>query len=223
MPPDPPGSPPQDETPEELAQPFQHYFTPKPKVGHATRTLRFLYRGRVLSFTTDLGIFSYEGVDPGTSLLIENMELEEDENVLDIGCGWGAIGIAAAVSVPQGQATLVDVNHRAILLARQNARANHLSNVEVLQGDLFAPVGERRFDLIATNPPYKAGRDLVIRALEEAPAHLTPGGRLLLVGKGSQGVLFYQRWLEERWASVEVMGRRSGYRVLKASGPPASP
>lgn len=223
MPRNAPGGSPEEDPPADLPPAFQHYFTARPKVPHATRTLRFLYRGQVLTFTTDRGIFSYEGVDPGTQLLIENMELDGAESVLDMGCGWGAIGIAAAASVPKGRATLVDVNHRAILLAQQNVRANRLANVEVLQGELFLPVSGRRFDVIVSNPPYKAGRDLVLRFLEEVPSHLAPGGHLLLVGKGSQGVLFYQHWLEERWDLVEVLARSSGYRVLRARGPPRPP
>ncbi|MDE1821817.1 MAG: class I SAM-dependent methyltransferase [Euryarchaeota archaeon] len=199
---------------------FQHYFTARPRAPHATRSLRFLYKGRVLTFTTDRGLFSYEQVDPGTSLLIENMDLEGVERMLDLGCGWGAVGVAAAVGVPQGHVVMVDVNHRAVLLARENLRENHLENAEVRQGDLYHPVGDELFDLIVSNPPFKAGRDLVLRLMSEAPRHLRPGGRLLLVGKGSQGVLYYQRWLEERWTKVEVLGRGGGYRVLQASGFP---
>lgn len=199
---------------------FQHYFSAHPTAPHATRALRFLYRGQVLNCTTDRGIFSSEGLDPGTSLLIENMELGAGDRVLDLGCGWGAIGIAAALGAPRGRTTLVDVNHRAVHLARTNVKTNHLTNVDVLQGELFAPVGEERFDLIVTNPPYKAGREVILAILEEAPAHLREEGRLLLVGKGSQGILYYQAWLTERWRSVEVLARSSGYRVLLARGPP---
>lgn len=210
----------EEESVPDLLPTTEHYFTSRPTSPHQTRTLRFLYRGRILTFTTDRGIFSYEALDPGTGLLIENLELGEEEHLLDMGCGWGAIGLAAASAMPKGRATLIEVNHRAVLLARQNARTNHLSNVEVLQGDLYQPVGTTRFDVVASNPAYKAGRELVLRFFQETPAHLTERGRLVVVGKGSQGILFYQRWLEARWSSVEVIGRGSGYRVLLAKGPP---
>ncbi|MGA8537044.1 MAG: methyltransferase, partial [Thermoplasmata archaeon] len=90
-------------------------------------------------------------------------------------------------------------------------------NAEVRVGDLFEPVAGERFDVIATNPPYRAGRPLILELVNEAPDHLNPWGRLLIVGKGTQGILFYQERLEKQWpGSVQVLGRRSGYRVLEA-------
>ncbi|EQD31919.1 Methyltransferase small domain protein, partial [mine drainage metagenome] len=115
---------------------------------------------------------------------------------------------------------LTDVNRRATLLARRNLERNAIPNAEVRAGSLFVPVPEERFGVIATNPPYHAGRALIVQLLSEAPAHLGPGGRLFLVGKGSQGIRFYQAWLEEHWpGSVEVVARGSGYRVLEAGVP----
>lgn len=195
----------------------EQYFAERPRSASRRRELRFLYRGELLSFETDRGVFATESLDPGTALLIANMSVGRRERVLDLGCGWGAIGAAAARSAVEGGAVLTDVNRRAVLLARSNLRRNRIANAEVRAGGLFAPVGEERFDLIATNPPYHAGRPLVLELLAQAPAHLQPGGRLLLVGKGSQGIRFYQQWLAEHWAGgVEVLARGSGYRVLEA-------
>jgi 16S rRNA (guanine1207-N2)-methyltransferase len=202
----------------------EQYFAERPRSPHRRRELRFLYRGQLLSFETDRGIFAHEGLDPGTSLLIESLDPAPADRVLDLGCGWGALGIAAARAAPRGEVVMTDVNRRAVLLARQNARRNGLSNVTVRAGALYAPVGEARFDLIVTNPPYHAGRETVLAILAGAPDHLLPGGRLLVVGKGSQGIQFYQRWLSESWAggSVVVRGRGGGYRVLEARPGPVN-
>ncbi|MCI4346389.1 MAG: methyltransferase [Thermoplasmata archaeon] len=201
----------------------EHYFVERPHSSSRRRELRFLYRGDILAFETDRGVFASSGLDPGTALLIENLQLAEEARVLDLGCGWGAIGIAAARSAPKGSVLLTDVNRRSVMLARANLRRNSITNAEVRQGSLYEPAGEERFDLIATNPPYHAGRPAVLKILEGAVAHLRPEGRLLLVGKGSQGVLFYQAWLEERWnGGVEVLARGSGYRVLEARWEPTS-
>jgi 16S rRNA (guanine1207-N2)-methyltransferase len=183
--------------------------------------MRLLYKGKILKFITGRGVFSSEHLDPGTALLVENMVLKGDERVLDMGCGWGAIGVAAGMSLPKGSVVMVDVNRRAADLARKNISGNGLTNATVLPGNLFEPVKGERYDLIVSNPPYRAGRSLILRFFDEAPAHLNEGGRLLVVGKGTQGIIFYQHYLKERWGKVDVLGRRSGYRVVEARNPPA--
>ncbi|MCI4318563.1 MAG: methyltransferase [Thermoplasmata archaeon] len=195
----------------------EHYFSERPSSRSAPRTLRFLYRGEVLHFEVDRGVFASHGVDPGTALLIGCLEPRPTDRILDLGCGWGAIGAAAARAAPQGQVLLTDVNRRAVLLARSNLRRNRIANAEARIGSMFEPAAGNAFDLIATNPPYHIGRPAILALLEAVPAHLRPDGYLLMVGKGSQGIRFYQAWLEERWPDgVEVVDRGSGYRVLKA-------
>jgi 16S rRNA (guanine1207-N2)-methyltransferase len=202
--------------PDEAASPDQ-YFTARPRSPSMRSEQRFVYRGELLTFVLDRGVFGAHGLDPGTALLIEHLTVGRADQVLDLGCGWGAVGVAAARSAPEGHVILTDVNRRAARLARLNVDSNRATNAEVRVGDLFAPVPGERFDLIATNPPYRAGRPLILRLLAEAPDHLRPDGRLLLVGKGTQGILYYQGVLESRWPGpVAVLGRRSGYRVLEA-------
>ena len=193
------------------------YFAEQPRARSARSERRFLYRGELLTFVVDTGVFSAHGLDPGTALLIENLTLRSTDRVLDLGCGWGAIGVAAAKSATDGHVILTDVNRRAARLARQNLERNHVTNAEVRVGSLFAPVRGDLFDVIATNPPFHAGRELVLRMLAGAPEHLAPDGRVVLVGKGSQGIRFYQEWLGDHWdGTVAVLGRGSGYRVLEA-------
>jgi 16S rRNA (guanine1207-N2)-methyltransferase len=193
------------------------YYSERPRSRSARAERRFLYRGEILTFVVDRGVFGSHGLDPGTALLIENLVLAPEDRVLDLGCGWGAVGVAAARAARRGHVVLTDVNRRAARLARLNLERNGVTNAEVRVGSLFAPVGAETFDVIATNPPYRAGRPLVVRLLSEAAAHLAPGGRLVLVGKGTQGVRFYQGWLSTHWpGSLSVLGRRSGYRVLEA-------
>jgi 16S rRNA (guanine1207-N2)-methyltransferase len=199
------------------------YFVERPRSRSARRQLRFLYRGELLTFVVDAGVFSASRLDPGTALLIENLGLGRSDRVLDLGCGWGAVGVAASRSSPAGEVVLVDVNRRAARLAEQNLARNAVTNASVRVGRGFEPIGSETFDVVVTNPPFRAGREPLLALLAEVPGHLRPGGRLLLVGKGSQGILYYQRWLDEHWApGVRVLDRRSGYRVLEAR-PGASP
>ena len=195
----------------------EQYFAEQPRARSDRAERRFLYQGELLTFVVDTGIFASHGLDPGTALLIENLTLRRTDRVLDLGCGWGAVGVAAAKSARDGTVVLTDVNRRAARLARQNVERNGVRNAEVRVGSLFAPVAGETFDVIATNPPFHAGRPLVLRILTEAPDHLAPAGRLVLVGKGSQGIRFYQEWLDAHWPGpVAVLGRGSGYRVLEA-------
>jgi 16S rRNA (guanine1207-N2)-methyltransferase len=195
----------------------EQYFAERPRSRSAPQTLRFLYRGELLSFVVDAGVFASHGLDPGTALLIENLTIGRSDRVLDLGCGWGAVGVAAAKAARDGRVVMTEVNRRAARLAEKNLERNRIPNAEVRVGGFFEPVGDEPFDVIATNPPYRAGRAHVLRILSEAPEHLRPEGRLVLVGKGSHGIRFYQEWLETHWPGpVEVLGRGSGYRVLEA-------
>jgi 16S rRNA (guanine1207-N2)-methyltransferase len=195
----------------------EQYFAEQPRVRSQRTDRRFLYRGELLTFVVDTGIFSSHGLDPGTALLIENLTVRSTDRVLDLGCGWGAVGVAAAKTATEGHVILTDVNRRATRVARQNLERNRVRNAEVRAGSLFTPVRNETFDVIATNPPFHAGRELVLRILLGAPEHLNPGGRLVIVGKGSQGIRFYQEWLETHWpGEVTVLGRGSGYRVLES-------
>jgi 16S rRNA (guanine1207-N2)-methyltransferase len=208
---------------EDVPEVPDHYFTERPRSASQRRELRFLFRGSILVFEVDRGVFGSSGLDPGTALLIESLGVRPADRVLDLGCGWGAVGVAAAKAAPEGHVVMTDVNRRAIALARRNVRRNKLANAEVRAGSLFDTVGPERYDVIATNPPFHAGRELILELLTAAPDHLTDDGRLLVVGKGSQGILFYQRWLSEHWArGVEVLARGSGYRVVEARRRPAT-
>jgi 16S rRNA (guanine1207-N2)-methyltransferase len=208
---------------EEATPAGEPYFAERPRSRSAPHELRFLYRGELLFFRVDRGVFASRALDPGTALLIENLEVGPADRVLDLGCGWGPVGVAAAKAARDGRVVLTEVNRRAARLAEQNLARNRIANAEVRVGPYFEPVANERFDVIATNPPYRVGRPHVLRILTEAPDHLPVGGRLVLVGKGSQGIRFYQEWLGSHWpGSVEVLGRGSGYRVLEARRAPES-
>ena len=206
-----------------LPEAAEHYFSERPRSISHRRELRFLYRGQLLSFQVDAGVFASHGLDPGTALLIESFQLGLSDRVLDLGCGWGALGVAAARAAPTGHIVMTDVNRRAVLLSRRNLRRNGIANAEVRPGSGFAPVAGERFDAILTNPPYHVGRPFLLELLAKVPEYLNDGGTLWIVGKGSQGIRFYQEWLAEHWAPlVEVAGRRSGYRALAARPGPDS-
>ena len=139
------------------------------------------------------------------------------DGVLDLGCGYGAVGIVLARRAPAARVTLVDINPRAVALAVENIALNDVPNAEALCGDGCAPVAGRTFDVIAMNPPIRAGRAVVLRLIDEACACLNRTGRLYLVARTSQGAQTLGRLMGERFARVAEVERGGGYRVYEAS------
>ena len=154
--------------------PTDHYFSEQPSAEGGRQIIETELRGFRLRLATEAGVFSRERVDRGTRLLIKHMEVQARDRVLDLGCGYGVVGVVAALLAPESWVTLVDVNRKAAELARQNLALNKIENAEVHQGDSFAPIGDRRFDLIVLNPPIRAGLSVLHRLLGQAADHLVP-------------------------------------------------
>ncbi|MGO4369964.1 class I SAM-dependent methyltransferase, partial [Paenibacillus sp. MCAF20] len=127
-----------------------HYYSESPEVKHNRQQHTFDLRGYAFRFMTDAGVFSKTGVDYGSRVLIDVMEIAGDAKVLDVGCGYGPIGLTAAKLAQQGHVTMIDINERAVELSRENARLNGISNITVVQSDIYAAVKEQRFNTIVT-------------------------------------------------------------------------
>jgi 16S rRNA (guanine1207-N2)-methyltransferase len=195
----------------------EHYFTRQPTVPSKPVEIETILRGRTFRFRTDRGVFSHGRLDPGTRLLIETMEVEPTDTVLDYGCGYGAVGVAAATLVPGGFVWMVDSNARAVALARINLRLNGLHNARARRGEDLEAVPGVAFDVIATNPPVHAGRQVIEGMTEQARRRLRPGGRFYWVGRTDKGVKTMARRLAERFGRVEEVDKRAGYRVYVAT------
>lgn len=194
----------------------QHYYSQQPDVRHDRRTIHTVLRGKSLRFTSDAGVFSKGDIDYGSRVLIEMMEIPDGSNVLDVGCGYGPIGISAACLTPSGHVTMIDINSRAVALSRENAQQNGLGNVTVLESDVLSAVEGLTFDVILTNPPIRAGKAVVHQIFEEAYAHLNDGGSLWVVIQKKQGAPSAAAKLESLFSEVEELGKDKGYRILRA-------
>ncbi len=193
----------------------RHYFSPAQEGPLRPRTIHFPDGGRAYEFRTAAGVFSRRAVDRGTRLLLDTVTPKNDTDILDLGCGYGAVGIVMAARAPHARVVLVDINPRAAALAQENIRLNGVANAEVRVGDGCAPVGERRFDLILLNPPIRAGREVVLRLLGDARARLRPGGRLYLVARTSQGARTLGRLMAGLFDPVTEVERGGGFRVYE--------
>lgn len=194
----------------------EHYSTPAPSSRPRTRTLLVTLRGRSWDFESASGVFSHWRLDAGTRVLIETMRIGEEDRVLDLGCGYGPIGLVAASLAPKGGAVLIDINRRAAALARANADRNALRNVRVLVGDGAAAIRSTAVDVVVTNPPIREGRRVVLRFVDDARRVLRPGGRLYFVARTAQGAKTLARLVGKRFGHVQKIRTSAGYRVYEA-------
>jgi 16S rRNA (guanine1207-N2)-methyltransferase len=190
-----------------------HYYTENPGSAHAERRIALRALGNALTFITDAGVFSRDGLDRGTELLLDALPPLKGR-VLDLGCGWGAVGVALGKRYPELDIVMTDINSRAVGLARRNLAENGVS-ATVLQGDGFAAV-EGRFDAIVTNPPIRAGKAVVYALFAQAREHLNPGGALYAVVRKQQGAPSALKYLREIYSRAEIVDRGSGFHVMRA-------
>lgn len=193
-----------------------HYFVAHPKSKMRLGIIRTYLRDVPFEFLTASGVFSKKRIDLGTRLLIESMILPETGKVLDLGCGYGAVGIAAAVFNPNLYVVMVDVNERAVWLAKQNIQKNHVANAEVRRGYLYEPVKGLMFNCVLSNPPVSAGMETVEAIVTQAPDHMASKAYFQMVVKSKIAGKRLTRIFEEVFGNVVVLARKSGYRVLMA-------
>lgn len=190
-----------------------HYYTASPASAHELRTFRFEFNGRALTFTTDAGVFSKGHVDPGTLLLASSLPGDLSGRVLDLGCGWGALSVLMLSRFPQLSLVMSDVNSRALGLAEQNVRINGMQAEGVLSDGLERVEG--LFDAVVTNPPIRAGKQVIYKMFADSRARLPEGGRLFLVIRKQQGAPSALKYLRTLFASAEVIARDAGYWILQ--------
>ena len=195
----------------------QQYFTPQPTADSKPEQVRWRLPDMVVTLWTDRGVFSKGKVDRGTDLLARAMELPATGAILDLGAGYGPLGIVAALRSPEARVTLVEVNERAAALAERNLALNGVSKAEVLIGDAPEALGERQFDAVIFNPPLHAGKAVVMRLFVDAHGRLRPGGSLWFVAQTKQGAKTLARDLGGLFARVEERELRGGFRVYRAT------
>jgi len=199
-----------------------HYFSAKPAAKHEIRQFRAMLRGREFTFVTDAGVFSKEHIDTGTELLINKAPLAGTgagagvKKAADIGCGYGPIGVAAAAFMPGAEVYLIDPNERAVELAAQNIRLNGIRNAYALCGSGLEAVQGHMFDLILTNPPIRAGKEVIYDLFRQSWAQLNPGGCLVVVIRTNQGAKSTAKYLEELFGEVSEIEKGSGFRLYQA-------
>ena len=190
----------------------EQYFAKKP--GCESRPVAFETEcvGVRASFETDAGVFSKGELDEGTRVLLEALPPLHGR-ALDLGCGWGAVGVLLGKKYPDVSLLMADVNERALSLAVANVEKNHMQARAVLS-DGFERI-EGMFDAVITNPPIRAGKAVIYKMFEDAKAHLKLGGMLVLVIRKQQGAPSALKFLKELYKKAEVIARDGGYWIIR--------
>lgn len=197
----------------------QMYYATNPVVDHDEHVIDYQIDGIDLKFTTDAGVFSKKRVDYGSGVLIKEMTklVFPNDNILDVGTGYGPLGLFAAKLWPEQIVEMVDVNERGLKLAQKNAALNGISNVKIYSSDVYNQVERaKKFGLILTNPPIRAGKNVVADILTGAKAHLVENGIILAVIQKKQGEPSARKLLRNTFGNCTILKRDKGYYVLQA-------
>lgn len=195
----------------------EHYYSRTQSVESNPQHWDFTLRDFRFRFKTDNGVFSKREVDFGSRLLIEAFEMPEVTGlVLDVGCGYGPIGLSIAKHFQDRSIHMVDVNERALQLAKENAELNRIENVMIYESDCLLNVKENNFAVILTNPPIRAGKKVVHAIFDQSYNHLVSEGELWVVIQKKQGAPSAIEKLKENFKEVEVVNKDKGYFIIKA-------
>ena len=197
---------------------MEQYFTENPTTEKEIYKFEWNVGKEVLYFYTSNSVFSKKGVDFGSMLLVETI-LNENENfsgsILDLGCGYGPLGIIVAKKLRKSFVTMCDVNERALELSRMNAKENKVDDrIKVIASSAFENIKDN-YDIIMTNPPIRAGKNVVFSFYEGAYEHLNDGGKLYVVIQKKQGAPSTKAKLESLFGNCETADKKSGYFIFR--------
>ena len=196
---------------------MSHYFQDDPNLISNIKTINFEVNGITMNLLTDNGVFSKNKVDEGSLAFLKViLPLDLGNNILDLGCGYGTIGLTLAVAKKEARVTLADVNTRALALCKRNADAYNLGQrVTILQSDIYEKI-EGPYDSIVVNPPIRAGKKVTYAMYEGAKQYLIDGGSLFIVIRKAQGAESASRYIESLFGNVTLLKRDKGYYIYQA-------
>lgn len=167
-----------------------------------------------LHFLTDAGVFSKNAIDYGSRVLLDNFQPEGAKTLLDVGCGYGTLALTLAKKYGL-KATLVDVNSRALDLAKKNADKNNIEVNGIFLSNIYDNV-EGKFDAVISNPPIRAGKEVVHTILSDAYEHLNDDGHLTIVIQKKQGAPSAQKKMKDVFGNCEIVAKDKGYYILRS-------
>lgn len=192
-----------------------HYFENDESVISEPATITYDFQGKHLIYTTDHGVFSRQRLDFGSRVLMDSIDIGNAKSILDVGCGYGTMGIALKSVHEDLQVLMTDVNKRAISLAKENIKCNNLEGIDVIESDVYENVHDT-YDLVISNPPIRAGKKVVSAIISGSYDHLNKGGRLVIVIQKKQGAPSAKKLMEDIFGNATVINREKGYYILQS-------
>ena len=194
---------------------MSHYYDSNPDLRSQPSEIVAHINSKQFTFITDHGVFSRNAVDFGTKVLLESISLQNPEHILDVGCGYGVVGIVLKHLYPRATITMFDVNERAVALTRQNILRYALNDIEVFHSD-HVPKHLNNVSVAVINPPIRAGKQAVFQLYQEIHTALKPSGECFIVIQKKQGANSSKLFLESLFNEVHIVKRHKGYYVFKA-------
>jgi len=195
-----------------------YYFDSDPTIESQVREIKFTLFDKEYVFYTDNGVFSKSRIDEGTYIFLKILVPRHlTGNILDLGCGYGPIGLTLALNSSEARITLADINSRALALAsRSSARLNLTSRVTCLQSDIYEKI-EGPYDSIVVNPPIRAGKVVINQMFSGAKQYLIDGGSLYVVIRRKQGAESALKYIETVFGNASVLHKEKGYWIIQAT------
>lgn len=194
-----------------------HYYTENPHSKIERKTITYTFQQKPFVFTTGTGVFSKDKIDYGSRVLIESFQAPEiDGPILDLGCGYGPVGIMIASQYTKRQVMMVDINERALDFAKENIKQNGVEHIQVMKSDGLDAITDGKFAAIITNPPIRQGKETIYRLFDQAKVALLPGGELWIVIQKKQGAPSALNYLRTLFQEAEIVTRNKGYYVIVA-------
>ena len=196
---------------------MEHYYTNNPTSKSEEKEIDYYIADKKIKLVVDNGVFSKNHVDIATNFML-NVLLKENikGDVLDVGCGYGVIGITLASFFKDLRVVMIDINERALGLAQKGVNLNKIDNISILESDGLSAIKEsEEFDFIVTNPPIRAGKQVLYKMYEDSFNHLKEGGALYLVINKKHGAPSTKDYLMELFGNCEVLDKKMGFNVIK--------
>lgn len=194
---------------------MSHYYKFDPKLKSHPNIISYYFFDHTFSFKSDLGVFSKQRVDFGTNLMLMHIKYPQPKHILDMGCGYGVVGIVLKHLYPSAKLSAFDINPRAIELTRMNMESHQLKDSHAYVSD-GVPSNVTDVDLALLNPPIRAGKQVVFQLYEQAYKVLKSQGEFYIVIQKKQGASSSLKFLESLFHSVTCIAKEKGYFVYRS-------